>query len=83
MSQSITLPKEIDLLIIGGGTSGAALAGIIARDTDLQVVLLEAGPDYGPLSDGRWPAELLDARRSLPALMAGATEAWLIRPTTR
>ncbi|MGA7670058.1 MAG: GMC family oxidoreductase N-terminal domain-containing protein [Nitrolancea sp.] len=64
MSQSITLPKEIDLLIVGGGTSGAALAGIIARDTDLQVVLLEAGPDYGPLSDGRWPSELLDARRS-------------------
>ena len=56
---------EIDILIIGGGTSGAALAGIIARDTDLRVVLLEAGPDYGPLSSGRWPAGLLDAR-SLP-----------------
>jgi len=52
----------IDILIVGGGTSGAALAGIIARDTARAVVLLEAGPDYGPLSDGRWPAGLLDAR---------------------
>ncbi len=53
----------IDILIVGGGTSGVALAGIIARDTDRTVVLLEAGPDYGPLSSGRWPAGLLDARR--------------------
>ncbi len=59
----MTLPPSIDILICGGGTSGAALAGIIARDTDANVVLLEAGPDYGPLSDGQWPADLLDARR--------------------
>ena len=52
----------IDILIVGGGTSGAALAGIIARATDRSVTLLEAGPDYGPLSEGRWPAGLLDAR---------------------
>lgn len=52
----------IDILIAGGGTSGAALAGIIARDTDHAAVLLEAGPDYGPLAAGRWPAGLLDAR---------------------
>lgn len=52
----------IDILIVGGGTSGAALAGIIARDTDHSVLLLEAGPDYGSLAAGRWPAGLLDAR---------------------
>lgn len=57
------LPKTIDILVCGGGTSGAALAGIIARDTDANVVLLEAGPDYGPLADGGWPTDLLDARR--------------------
>ena len=62
MTQSFALPKKIDLLIAGGGTSGAALAGIIARDTDLNVVLLEAGPDYGPLAAGNWPKDLLDAR---------------------
>ena len=57
------LPDTIDILICGGGTSGAALAGILARDSDANVVLLEAGPDYGALAQGRWPADLLDARR--------------------
>ena len=28
--------------------------------------LLEAGPDYGPFADGRWPTEILDAS-ALPA----------------
>ena len=55
--------RGIDLLIVGGGTAGSALAGIVARETDLRVLLLEAGPDYGPHSAGRWPSELLDARR--------------------
>ena len=65
MSQAMpgAIPAEIDVLIVGGGTSGAALAGLLARDTNLAVVLLEAGPDYGPLAAGRWPADLLDARR--------------------
>ena len=27
----------------------------------VDVVLVEAGPDYGPFTSGRWPAELLDA----------------------
>lgn len=57
------LPATIDILICGGGTSGAALAGILARDTTANVVLLEAGPDYGSLTEGRWPQDLLDARR--------------------
>lgn len=58
---TLPLPDTIDILICGGGTAGAALAGIIARDTDLEVVLLEAGPDYGPLAAGRWPADVLNA----------------------
>jgi choline dehydrogenase len=59
----MSLPATIDVLICGGGTTGAAVAGIIARDASSNVVLLEAGPDYGALSAGRWPADLLDARR--------------------
>lgn len=55
------IPNDIDILICGGGTAGAALAGIVARDTGLRVVLLEAGPDYGSLADGRWPADALNA----------------------
>lgn len=64
MSQTPSIPREVDLLVVGGGTSGAALAGIIARDTDLNVVLLEAGPDYGSFASGKWPQEFLDARKS-------------------
>lgn len=58
----MALPTATDILVVGGGTSGAALAGLIARDTDREVLLLEAGPDYGPLDGGGWPASLLDAR---------------------
>lgn len=54
-------PHDIDILIAGGGTSGAALAGILARDSNLNVVVLEAGPDYGALQDGNWPRDVLDA----------------------
>ncbi len=54
-------PPDCDVLICGGGTSGAALAGILARDTDLRITVLEAGPDYGALADGGWPRDLLDA----------------------
>jgi choline dehydrogenase len=50
-------------VVVGGGTSGAALAGILARDTDATIVLVEAGPDYGPFEGHGWPAELLDARQ--------------------
>lgn len=63
-------PISADIVVVGGGTSGAALAGILARDTDASVLLLEAGPDYGPFGGGRWPAELLDARH------LGATHGW-------
>jgi choline dehydrogenase len=60
------LPKTVDTLVIGGGSGGAALAGLIAERSNETVLLAEAGPDYGPLAMGRWPAEMLDARR-LPA----------------
>lgn len=54
------MPKP-DVLVVGGGTSGASLAGLLARDPSRSVLLLEAGPDYGALSEGHWPPELLDA----------------------
>jgi choline dehydrogenase len=51
-----------DIVVVGGGSSGCALAGRLAG-AGRKVLLLEAGPDYGPFGSGRWPAELVDARR--------------------
>ncbi len=36
------------------------MAGRLAK-AGVKVVLVEAGPDYGPLSSGGWPPEILDA----------------------
>ncbi len=55
------LPKFADTVVIGGGTAGAAVAGLLAEHSEQTVLLLEAGPDYGPFAAGRWPAELTDA----------------------
>lgn len=55
-----------DTVVIGGGTAGAAVAGRLVQHTTQSVLLLESGPDYGPFSEHRWPAQLLDAR-SLPS----------------
>lgn len=52
-----------DVVVVGGGTAGCVLAARLTEDSGRSVCLLEAGPDYGPLADGRWPDELLDARR--------------------
>ena len=50
-----------DVLVVGAGSSGCALAaGLVRRG--LRVTLVEAGPDYGSFADGRWPQDLLDAR---------------------
>lgn len=55
--------ESYDVAVVGAGSSGCALAGRLAARSELRVCLLEAGPDYGPLADGRWPAEVLDAAR--------------------
>jgi len=50
------------VLVLGGGAAGCALAGRLSEDPDRSVCLVEAGPDYGHLSEGRWPADILDPR---------------------
>ena len=49
-----------EIIVIGGGTSGAAVAARLA-EAGVKVILVEAGPDYGPFGDSRWPADLLNA----------------------
>jgi choline dehydrogenase len=51
-----------DTVVVGGGTSGPAVAGLLAESSSERVLVLEAGPDYGARHSGRWPADLLDAR---------------------
>jgi choline dehydrogenase len=57
-----SIPRSADVVVVGGGSAGAVVAGRLAAHSDRSVVLLEAGPDYGPHRSGRWPRGLLDAR---------------------
>jgi choline dehydrogenase len=66
MALRVELPAHADIVVIGAGTSGAALAGTLAERSDATVLVLEAGPDYGPFDRDAWPADLLDSR-ALPA----------------
>jgi choline dehydrogenase len=54
---------RFDVVVVGGGTAGCVLAARLSENADRTVCLLEAGPDYGSLAEGRWPAEILDARQ--------------------
>jgi len=56
-----TLPREVDTLVLGGGTTGSVVAGLLAERSAGSVLVLEAGPDYGPHDSGRWPGDLLNA----------------------
>jgi choline dehydrogenase len=54
------LPRQVDTLILGGGTTGCVIAGLLAERSDESILVLEAGPDPGPLAGGGWPANLLN-----------------------
>jgi choline dehydrogenase len=58
------VPRHADAVVVGAGSAGAAVAGLLAEHSDMAVVVLEAGPDYGSVTSGRWPEGLLD-----PAVM--------------
>lgn len=55
------LPRAVDTLVLGGGTTGAVIAGRLAERSDETMLVVEAGPDYGPFNGGNWPDDLLDA----------------------
>jgi choline dehydrogenase len=58
----VNIPREADTVVIGGGTAGAVVAGLLAEGSDERVLVLEAGPDFGSFESGDWPSDLLDAR---------------------
>jgi choline dehydrogenase len=61
----MSVAGPFDYAVLGGGTAGCVLAARLSEDAGTSVCLVEAGPDYGPYRDGRWPADLL-ATFSLP-----------------
>jgi choline dehydrogenase len=53
-----------DVVIVGAGSTGCALAARLAARTELRIAIVEAGPDYGLLDSGAWPADVVDAHHS-------------------
>lgn len=54
-------PREADYVVIGTGAGGSPAAAAVAEAANATVLVLEAGPDYGPFSATGWPADILDA----------------------
>jgi choline dehydrogenase len=62
---TVSLPGHADTVVIGAGTGGAACAGLLAQHSDESILVLDAGPDYGPFDREAWPGDMLDAK-SIP-----------------
>lgn len=56
------LPEESAYIVVGGGTAGNVVAARLA-EAGHDVLVLEAGPDFGPEGSAAWPSDIVDATR--------------------
>jgi choline dehydrogenase len=57
----VSARTAFDDIVVGGGSAGCVVAARLG-EAGRDVCLVEAGPDYGPYAEGRWPADILDSR---------------------
>ncbi len=65
-----------DVVVLGGGPAGCVLASRLSEDPGRSVCLVEAGKDYGPYAEGRWPHDLLYANELATSHDWGLAGGW-------